>query len=121
LAELIQAANRLSSDRKNCIPRKGAKGAKDKRFEARNPKFETNSNNKNRGNSKQTSFGFGVLDFPDLKFVRLSEFVSDFDIRISDLFSSSQRIERLEQVERLEPNSPEAHPETPLRRRLCAE
>jgi hypothetical protein len=43
------------------------------------------------------------LDFPDLKFVCLSEFVSDFDIRISDLFSGSKRIELLE---RFEPNSP---------------
>jgi hypothetical protein len=61
-------------------------GARNQKFEARNPKFETNSNDKNRENSKQTSLGFGVLDFPDLRFVCLSEFVSDFDIRISDLF-----------------------------------
>jgi hypothetical protein len=47
--------------------RKGIKG----KFEARNPKFETNSNDQNMQNSKQASFGFGVLDFPDLRFICL--------------------------------------------------
>jgi len=36
-------------------------------------------------NSKQASFGFGVLDLPDLKFLFASEFVSDFELRISDV------------------------------------
>jgi len=43
------------------------KGAKNKKFEARKrprgPKFETISNVQNMQNSKQASFGFGVLDF----------------------------------------------------------
>jgi hypothetical protein len=42
----------------------------------KDPKFETNSNDQNMENSKQASFGFGVLDFPDLRFI--CEFVSDF-------------------------------------------
>jgi len=50
----------------------------------KDPKFETNSNDQNMENSKQASFGFGVLDFPDLRFI--CEFVSDFDIRILDFF-----------------------------------
>jgi hypothetical protein len=35
--------------------------------------------------SKQTRFGFLVLDFPGLEFI-LAPFVSDFVLRISDLF-----------------------------------
>jgi hypothetical protein len=53
------------------VSRKGAKGAKTKKFETRNPKFETISNDQNKSNSKQASFGFGVLDFPDLRFISL--------------------------------------------------
>jgi hypothetical protein len=55
------------------------------KFEARNPKFETNSNGQNlndqnkNDNSKQ--FRAFVLNFEHLNF----GFVSDFDIRISDL------------------------------------
>jgi len=64
--------------------RKDAKFGKNKKFEARNPKFETNSNVQIMQNSKPASFGFGVLDFPDLRFA-CSEFVSDFDIRISGI------------------------------------
>jgi hypothetical protein len=47
------------------------KGAKNKKFEARNPKSETISNDQNTQNSKQASFRFGVLDFPDLRFICL--------------------------------------------------
>jgi len=59
--------------KKNCVSRQGAKDAKaiKGKFEARNPKFETNSNDQNMQNSKQASFGFGVLDFPDLRFICL--------------------------------------------------
>jgi len=53
------------------VSRQGAKGAKTKNFETRNPKFETISNDQNKSNSKQASFGFGVLDFPDLRFISL--------------------------------------------------
>jgi hypothetical protein len=60
------------------------------KFEARNPKFETNSNDQNMQNSKQAPFGFDVLDFPDWRFI-VSAFVSvrgvAFDIRISDFDS----------------------------------
>jgi hypothetical protein len=69
------------------VPAQSRKDAKNKKFEARNPKFETISNDQNMQNSRQASFGFGVLDFSHLRFV-VSEFVSDFDIRISDLFRS---------------------------------
>jgi len=48
------------------------------RFAARNPKFETNSNDEKQEKFKSTSFG--VLD---LSFA-ICWFVSDFDIRISD-------------------------------------
>jgi hypothetical protein len=44
------------------------------KLESRNPKFETNPNDKN---SKLSSL-FGVFEFLDF------EFVSDFDIRVSD-------------------------------------
>jgi hypothetical protein len=53
-------------DRKNCDSRKDAKAPRKKgKFEARNPKFETKSNDQTMQNSKQASIGFGVLDFPD--------------------------------------------------------
>jgi len=55
------------------------------KFEARNPKFETNSNNQNLNdqNKKSSSKEFWafVLNFKHLHF----RFVSEFDIRISDL------------------------------------
>jgi len=38
------------------------------KFEARNPKFETNSNDQKQI-FKQASFGFGVSDFLNLKFI----------------------------------------------------
>jgi len=44
--------------------RKDAKAAKSK-------KFETISNDQNKSNSKRASFGFGVLDFADLRFICL--------------------------------------------------
>jgi hypothetical protein len=57
----------------------------DNKFEARNPKFETNSNDQNPNNQNKNSsskkFGAFVLNFEHLDF----GFVSDFDIRISDL------------------------------------
>jgi hypothetical protein len=46
------------------------------KFEARNPKFETNSNDRN---SKLKTLRFGKFEHLDLGFV------SRFDIRISDL------------------------------------
>jgi hypothetical protein len=87
--------------------RKGAKTPRNegerKKFESRNPKFETISNDPNITNFKQTQIGFEVLDFPGLGFIlapvcfgfrnldfgfSLAEFVSvrgaAFDIRISD-------------------------------------
>jgi hypothetical protein len=59
--------------------RKDAKAAKSKKFETRSPcpqpgrraKFETISNDQNKSNSKRASFGFGVLDFADLRFICL--------------------------------------------------
>ena len=48
-----------------------AKAAKKKKFEARNPKLETNLNDQKAQNSKPASFGFGVLDFPDWRFICL--------------------------------------------------
>jgi hypothetical protein len=59
--------------------RKGRKG-KNGKFEARNPKLETISNDKNHNvlNKFVSDFEFCVSNF---------EFVSDFDIRISDLAS----------------------------------
>jgi hypothetical protein len=55
------------------------------KFEVRNPKFETNSNDQNLNdqnkNSNSKQFGAFVLNFEHLNF----GFVSDFDIRISDL------------------------------------
>jgi len=39
------------------------------KLEIRNPKFETNSNDQKTRNSKQISFEFGVLEFPDFRFV----------------------------------------------------
>jgi hypothetical protein len=72
---------------KSIISRKGAKLAKDKKFEARNPKeaprIETISNDPKTTNSKRAQIGFEVLDFSDLGFI-LAPVVSDFDIRISD-------------------------------------
>ena len=51
-------------------------------FEARNPK-QIRMTNKQQ-DFKQIRFGFGILDFPDLRFI-LAPFVSNFDIRFSDL------------------------------------
>jgi hypothetical protein len=55
------------------------------KFEARNPKFETNSNDQNLNdqnkNGSSNYFGAFVLNFEHLNF----DIVSDFDIRISDL------------------------------------
>ena len=57
----------------------------DNKFEARNPKFETNSNdqklNDQNKNVSSKQFVAFVLNFEHLNF----GFVSDFDIRISDL------------------------------------
>jgi hypothetical protein len=50
-------------DRKNCISRKGAKGAKDKKFEARNPKFE-----QIRMTRKNTRMFQTTLIYPSLEF-----------------------------------------------------
>jgi len=41
---------------------------------------------KKNSKSQTNSFGFEVLDFPSLEFI-LAAFVSDFDIRISNLLS----------------------------------
>jgi hypothetical protein len=71
LCEFCGFTQREEGDRPVAPTRKGAKDAKNKKFEARNPKFETNSNDQNMQNSKPASFGFGVLDFPDLRFIRL--------------------------------------------------
>jgi hypothetical protein len=70
---------------KNCVSRKDAKNRK---FEARNPKFETNSkqeiqNKYNVPNRRDRIRRFGFSEFE----ISLTAFVSDFDIRISDLFS----------------------------------
>ena len=56
-------------------------GAKNK---IRRTKSEILSNDKIGNFYKQSRFGFAVLDFLGLGFI--SEFVSDFDIRIWDLF-----------------------------------
>ncbi len=58
------------------------KGAKSKNFEARNPKFETISNDPIKSNSKQACSGFDVLDFPDFSFICVSVC---FGFRHSDL------------------------------------
>jgi hypothetical protein len=54
---------------KDCISRKERQGRHEQKFEARKrprgPKFETNSNDQNKSNSKPTCVGYGVLDFPD--------------------------------------------------------
>jgi len=54
-------------------------------FEARNPKFETNSNNQNMQDFKQASLGSGVLDFLELIYLSLSLF--RISTRILDFFS----------------------------------
>jgi len=53
------------------------------KFEARNPKLETISNDKKPQCSKQPRFGLEFLDFDISNF----EIVSDFDIWISDFDS----------------------------------
>jgi hypothetical protein len=58
--------------------RKAAKAAKDKKFEARNPKFETSSNDQNMLNSKQVSFGFGVFGFSGFEICCFGFRYSDF-------------------------------------------
>ena len=72
------------------------------KLEARNPKFETNSNDQKHKNFKQRRLS--ISDFP-LHFVsdikdcnsNLSHlFVSDFDIRISDLSYGLNELERFE-------------------------
>jgi hypothetical protein len=57
--------------KKRSEKRVSRKGAKNKKFEARNPKFETISNDQNMSNYKKASFGFGVLNFPNLRFICL--------------------------------------------------
>jgi len=62
------------------------KHAKSKKFEARNPKFETNpkqeiQNKYNVPNGRDRIRRFGFSQFK----ISLTAFVSDFDIRISDL------------------------------------
>jgi hypothetical protein len=54
------------------------------KFEARNPKFETNSkrDKHNAYNVPNSGSEFSFLDFPNLN---LAAFVLNFDIRISDL------------------------------------
>jgi hypothetical protein len=59
------------------------------KFEARNPKFETISNDQNIPNSKQASFGFGGFGIFPIRGLFVRQFVSDFDIRISDLLGCS--------------------------------
>jgi hypothetical protein len=55
---------------------------RDLKFEARNPKSETNSNDQKQMQcSKQTRFGFLVLDFPGLEFILASVC---FEFRASD-------------------------------------
>jgi len=54
------------------------------KHEIRSAKPETNSKVQKKQNSKQMRFGFGVLELPNFWFV-LYPFVSNFDIRISDL------------------------------------
>jgi hypothetical protein len=51
------------------------------KFEARNPKFETISNDQNKSNSKQAPLGLDVLDFPDFRFICFSVY---FGFRNSD-------------------------------------
>jgi hypothetical protein len=58
------------------------------KFEARNPKFETISNDQNKSNSKQASLGFDVLDFPDFRFICFSVY---FGFRHSDFGFMSPR------------------------------
>jgi len=53
-------------------------------FEARNPKFETTSNNQNMQDFKQASLGSGVLDFLELIYLSLSLF--RISTRILDFF-----------------------------------
>jgi hypothetical protein len=59
------------------------KGAKNKNFEARNPKFETIPNDQNKSNFKHASSGIAVLDFPDFSLIGVSVCfgfrASDFD------------------------------------------
>jgi hypothetical protein len=78
---------------------KGAKAAKNKKFEARNPKFETNSNDQEeksdnspprRGERGEKSFLFekySELCELCVSVVKSDPEVSDFDIRISDLLN----------------------------------
>jgi hypothetical protein len=54
---------------------------------ARNPKFETISNDPNKSNSKQAPFGIDVLDFPDFSFICFSVC---FGFRNSDFGFMSQ-------------------------------
>ena len=72
--------------REERISRKGAKVAKvmysQKKFETRNPKFETNPNDQ-KGIPNKLASAFRFLDF-GFEVVR---FVSDFELRISNFDS----------------------------------